>query len=175
MKESFDQRKKTANTPLNLNKKLMLNSGSTIKATIQNSDFLTNIRTSENPIVMSTNAGYKKMGLNGDLPGIGVVKYDGNQLANILGLSHMVDRYRIEYNNSKEDVFKVHTDNIIVKFTRDERLYTYQPTKEFFNSIAEKKDISPYTKTETKNSNKLDSYNTTDCTQPIHHAPVLLL
>ena len=88
MKELFDQCKKTTNTPLNLNKKLMLNNGSTIKATIKNSDFLTNIRTSDNPIVRSTNAGYKKMGLNGDLPGIGVVKYDGKQLANILGFSH---------------------------------------------------------------------------------------
>ena len=89
IKESFDQRKaKPTNTPLNLTKKLMLDSRSTIEATIQNSDFLTNIRTSENPIVMSTNAGYKKMGLNGDLPGIGVVKYDGKQLANILGFSH---------------------------------------------------------------------------------------
>ena len=83
---------KTNKHAINLTKKLMLDSGSTIKATIQNSDFLTNIRTSENPIVMSTNAGYKKMGLDGDLPGIGVVKYDGDQLANILGLSHMTDR-----------------------------------------------------------------------------------
>ena len=74
----------------------------------------------------------------------------------------MADRYCIEYNNSKEDVFKVHTNNGIVKFTQDGRLYTYQPSEEFFNSITEKKSISPHTETETKNSNKLDSYNSLD-------------
>ena len=163
VKKAFDQRKvKPTNTPLNLAKKLMLDSGSTIEATIQNSDFLTNIRTSENPIVMSTNAGYKKMGLDGDLPGIGVVKYDGNKLANILGLSHMADRYRIEYDISKEDAFKVHTKNGIVKFTRDGRLYTYQPSTKFFDSIAETKGLSPDTEAENKNSNKSDSYNSLD-------------
>ena len=89
VKESFDQSKvKLNNTPIDLNRKLKRDSGSTIEATIKNLDFLTNIRPSKNPIVMSTNAGYKKMGLNGDLAGIGVVKYDGDQLANILGFSH---------------------------------------------------------------------------------------
>lgn len=163
VKELFDQPKmKTTNTPLNLNKKLMLDSGSTIEATIQNSDFLTNIRTSENPIVMSTNARYKKMGLNGDLPGIGVVKYNGNQLTNILGFSHMADRYCIEYDNLKEDAFKVHTKNGIAKFTRDECLYTYQPSNTFFDSITEKKGLPADTEPENKNSNKSDSYNSLD-------------
>ena len=68
----------------------------------------------------------------------------------------------IHYDNSKEGAFKVHTNNGIVKFTRDGRLYTYQPTEEFFNSIAEKKRISPDTETENKNSNKSDSYNSLD-------------
>ena len=58
---------------------------------------------------MTTNAGYKKMGLNGDLKGIGVAKYDADQLANILGFSHMADKYCIQYNNLYEDAFKVHT------------------------------------------------------------------
>ena len=65
VKELFDQPKvRLSNTPINLNRKLMLDSRSTIEATIKNSGFLTNIRKSENPIVMSTNARYKKMGLD---------------------------------------------------------------------------------------------------------------
>ena len=86
LKEAFDQSKvKSGSTPSDLGKKLMLNNGSTIKATVKNEKFLTNIRPSKNPIVMKTNAGYKKMGLDGDLAGIGVAKYNADQLANMLG------------------------------------------------------------------------------------------
>ena len=49
------------------------------------------------------------MGLDGDLEGISVAKYDADQLANILGFSHMADRYHIQYDNLYEDTSKVHT------------------------------------------------------------------
>ena len=97
----------------------MLNTGSTIKATIKNEGFLTNICISDKPIVMATNAGTKQMNLDGDLSGVGVAKYDNEQLANILGFSYMADKHRIEYDNAKEDAFIVHTDNGPVKFKQD--------------------------------------------------------
>ena len=46
---------------------------------------------------MTTNARHKRMGLDGGLAGIGVAKYDLNPLANILGFSHMTNKYRIQY------------------------------------------------------------------------------
>ena len=57
-----------------LRRKLILDTGSTIEATIMNEDMLTNIRTSDKPLVMATNAGVKIMDLDGDLKGIGPAK-----------------------------------------------------------------------------------------------------
>ena len=51
-----------------------------------NEDMFTNIHTSDKPLVMATNAGVKKMDLDGDLKGIGPAKFDTSQMANILGL-----------------------------------------------------------------------------------------
>ena len=65
----------------------------------------------------------------------------------------MADRYCIKYNNLKEDAFKVHTNNDIVRFTRDGCLYTYQLTNKFFNLIVEKKGICPDTDTDIENKN----------------------
>ena len=58
---------------------IIIDSGSTIKATFMNPRFLTNIRKSENPIIMQTNAGVRKIELEGDLEGFGVVKFDPEQ------------------------------------------------------------------------------------------------
>ena len=65
----------------NLRNKLILDTGSTLQATIMNEDFITNIRTSTNPVVMATNAGTKKITLDGDLHGFGTAKYDPTQMA----------------------------------------------------------------------------------------------
>ena len=92
-KTAFDQMN-TRNKPTkDLEMKLMLDTGSTINVTTKNQDFLTNICNSENPIVTATNAGMKRMTLDGDMPGVGVAKYDPEQLANILGFSHMAEKY----------------------------------------------------------------------------------
>ena len=141
--KSFDQLKKKTVPYAQLGDKLMLDTGSTINATIKNKDFLTDIRTSKNPIVMATNAGMKRMNLDGDLAGFGVAKYDSEQIANILGFSHMADKYKISYDNSVEDAFLVHTENGIVKFSRDGRLYTYEPSEKFMTAIAEYKGQTP--------------------------------
>ena len=75
----------------NLKDMIILDSGSTIKATFMNPKFLTNIRKSDNPIIMQTNAGVRKIELEGDLEGFGTVRFDSEQRANIFGLSHMKD------------------------------------------------------------------------------------
>ena len=63
---------------------LILDTGSMIKTTIMNPDFLTNVQKSEMPLLMTTNAGTQQMDLDGDVKGFGIAKYDPNQIANIL-------------------------------------------------------------------------------------------
>jgi hypothetical protein len=82
----------------------------------------------------------KHMDTDGDLPGFGLAKYDADQIANIIGFSHMADMHKITYDNSVEDAFNVHTENGIVKFRRDGRLYTYEPSDDFIKGIAEQKE-----------------------------------
>ena len=95
-KETFNQREIiSSTTPKDLENKLMLDTGSTIRVTVKNRNFLTNIRISVNPIIMATNTGCKRMGNDGDLAGVGIAKFDPEQLANILGFAHMSDKYRI--------------------------------------------------------------------------------
>ena len=60
----------------NLKWKFLLDTGSTIQATIMNPDLGTNMRPSDRPMLMSTNAGVRKLTVNADVEGIGVAKYD---------------------------------------------------------------------------------------------------
>ena len=49
---------------------LILDTGSTIDATIMNPDFITNLHKSKTKLHMSTNAGSKEIHLKGTMPGI---------------------------------------------------------------------------------------------------------
>ena len=99
----------------------MLDTGSTIRATMMNADFITNIRMSDRPTMMQMNAGLKLLKLDGDLKGFGVAKYDPSHMANIMRFSHMADRYHVTYDNKKEDAFVVHDKekDTTVRFRRD--------------------------------------------------------
>ena len=109
----------------------ILDSGSTIGATVMNLNLVSNICASAKPTIMSTNAGTKILGTNANVPGFRIAKYDPNHMANIFGFSHVADKYRVMYNNSVEDCFNVHTKNGVVKFNRNGRLYMYKPSKEY--------------------------------------------
>ena len=54
--------------------KLVLDTGSTINATIKDKEIVRNIRKSKNPIVMATNAGQKILSEDAELVGLGTVK-----------------------------------------------------------------------------------------------------
>ena len=73
----------------------MLDTGSTMGATIMNPDFVTNIRVAKKPIRMQTNAGSKVVTLEADVAGIGTAYYDPTQVANIFGYAHMADKYSV--------------------------------------------------------------------------------
>ena len=93
---------------------------------------------------MQTNAGSKLLNLDGDLKGFGIAKYDPSHMANIMGFSHMADKYHVTYDNEKEDVFVIcdQSTGNIVRFARDGRLYTYEPSKNYLEAVAKSKGMS---------------------------------
>ncbi len=128
----------------NLKNVILMDSGSTLKSTIANPDFLTNIRVSQNPINMATNIGSKAITLEGDMPGLGVTPFDETHMTNILGLSKNAKEHRITYDSAKEDAFLMHTDNGIIKFeATPEGLYAYQPSAQFLKEVANTKKMKP--------------------------------
>ena len=60
---------------------------------------------------MQTNAGSKLLNLDGDMKGFGIAKYDPSHMANIMGFSHMADKYHVTYDNKEEDAFMIHDRN----------------------------------------------------------------
>ena len=99
---------------------------------------------------MATNAGQKILSEDTELVGLGTVKYDKDQIANILGFSHMSDKYRITYDNHEDDAFHVHTKNGVIRFVRDGRLYTYKSSQKYLEAIEKYKN---------NNSNKSTPYS----------------
>ena len=65
---------------------IIIDCGSTMKATICNPDFLTNIRKTTSPTIMKTNAGHRNIEFEGDMDGFGTCHFDPNFIANILVL-----------------------------------------------------------------------------------------
>jgi len=62
---------------------IILDTGSTINATIMNPDFLTDIHKAKVNLKMTTNAGTKELTLKGTVPGFGEAWYDPEMMANI--------------------------------------------------------------------------------------------
>ena len=73
----------------------------------------------------------------------------------------MAEKYRITYDNDKEDAFLIHTREGIKKFRRDGRLYTYEPSASFLESIAKEKGMDATMVI--KNSKESESYYYLDC------------
>jgi hypothetical protein len=78
---------------------------------------------------MVTNAGTKKMSKTGVIEGFGEAWFDPTQAANIFGFAKLEDQCRITYDLNIEHEFHVHTNNGLVKFTRNKNgLYFYRPS-----------------------------------------------
>jgi hypothetical protein len=116
---------------------ILLDTGSTLKATFMNPNLVTDIQATRTPVSMTTNTGTKKIELEATIPGFGSTWYDPSQIAIIYGFSHMADKHRITYDSDKEDAFVVHSHNGITKFERiPDGLYVYRPSREFKEKVA---------------------------------------
>jgi hypothetical protein len=103
-----------------------------------NPDLVTDVKISETPVEMTTNAGNKMIELEATVPGNGKVCFDPGQIANIYGFSHMADENRITYDSQKEDAFLVHTNGGVIKFTRTpDGLYAYKPSEAYKKHVAD--------------------------------------
>ena len=123
---------------------ILLDTGSSIGATFTNPDLITNIRVTQQPIQMNTNAGYKVLGLEGQVPGFEKAYYDPTMMTNIFGFAELVSKYRIVYDSDVEDAFKVYTKDGIIKFKQNqEGLYVYKPTTNYMKSVARQKGMNP--------------------------------
>jgi hypothetical protein len=117
---------------------ILLDTGSTLKATFMNPDLVTTkIKVTRTPVSMTTNAGTKKIKVKATIPGFGSTWYDPNQIANIYGFSHMANRHQITYDSDKEDALLVHSHSGIIKFERTmDGIYVYRPTNIFKDKVA---------------------------------------
>jgi hypothetical protein len=74
----------------------VLDTGSTIGATIANPDLITNLKVTSSPLQMATNADTKTLNLKGDVIGFGEAWYDPEFMANIFGFAKMADNNRTQ-------------------------------------------------------------------------------
>ena len=71
------------------------------------------------------------------MPGQGNVIFNGMGMANVLGLSAMVEKYRVTMDTAVENAFLVHHTDGIIKFKcTPEGLYAYNPTQGFYDEVA---------------------------------------
>ena len=64
---------------------ILLDTGSTIGATICNSNFIANVKPTDDVLHMTTNAGCKNVDLSGDVLGLGKAWFDPKFITNIFG------------------------------------------------------------------------------------------
>ena len=114
---------------------------------------------------MITNTGNKILDMDAEIPGLGVGKFDAEQMVNIMGFSHMADKYRITYDSWKEDAFCVHTKSSVIKFVRDGRVYSYTPSNYYLKDIVATKAMRP---PDDETSNLQECANVQECDNEEH-------
>ena len=127
---------------------ILIDSGSSVKATFMNPDLLTDIKPSKKTLNMRTNAGSKRITMEGQVKGFGTTWYDPDSIANIFAFSHMVDECdRVLYDSWKDDAIHVWTDKDapdkgLVKFERTpQNLYAYKPSDKYKCQVAKEKNM----------------------------------
>ena len=106
---------------------ITLDSGSTISI-FGDPSLVNQICCDETGLIMDTNAGSMDITHKAHLPSFGDVWYDEQAIANLFALKDMVQRYRVEYDSSKEDAFLVHLNPTkVVKFKNNGKgLYQFK-------------------------------------------------
>ena len=105
-----------AQTHSHLKDWILLDSQSTVDY-FSNPTMVENIRRSDVPLHMATNAGTKKTHYKAQVPQYGEVWFDKDGIANIFSLASMIRRHRVVFDSAVEPAFLVYTPKGIVRFT----------------------------------------------------------
>ena len=101
-----------------------------------NPKYVLNIRLlpkGEPSLEVETNGGTFYVNQQADVDNFGTVWFDPTSITNIFSHAEMADRFRITYDNHKEDAFDVHTPLKVIRFHRlTNKLYVHVP---FENTI----------------------------------------
>ena len=128
----------------NLKNVILLDTGSTLQATIVNPGLVTYIITISNLVVMMTNAGTKLLTLESTVKGPGHVWYNPTQGYSIFVFSDLKEKHRIIYDSDKEYAFMVHTKPEIAKVeATPEGLYSCKPPNRYLKDVDENKNMIP--------------------------------
>jgi hypothetical protein len=123
--------------------KIILDTGSTISASIMNQDFINDIRPAKKPLTMTTSAGSKRLDAIGSVPGFGNAYFDPSGIANIYGFSHLAKMGRITFDSDMDDIFRFQPrgkEGRVVEFKKTpEGLYAYTPDPKFMQVVAARK------------------------------------
>ena len=109
---------------------LALDSGSSFHL-IKDKEIVENVNPVKNPMIMGTNAGTKRIILQGELPDVGRAWVDEDAMTSVLSLGLLADKYHVTYDNKKEDAFIVDMGHKKVKFARGrDNMYKFYVPKE---------------------------------------------
>ena len=94
-----------------------------------NPELVHSIRSSRKTLNLATNAGILKTTQVATVPQYGDVWFNKEAITNIFSLAKMAEKYKIEYDSTKEDAFVVHMGQHKIKFNRTpNNLYVFIPT-----------------------------------------------
>ena len=116
---------------------IILNNGSTLSI-FANPELVEGIHKSNSTLEMATNAGTRLTNQEANVTGFGTVWYDEGDKTNIFSFTELVEKHRITFDSSVENVFLVHQPDKIVKFKcTPEGLYMYRVDKDYKKSLKE--------------------------------------
>ena len=101
----------------NIKDVIILDTGSTISATIMNPEFLINIHKAKSSLKMTTNAGTKELTLKGNVPGFGEAWYDPDMMANIFSFGFLANKHKIKYDTEADAFIVMMNNGNVAKFT----------------------------------------------------------
>ena len=92
-------------------KVILLDSGSTMSI-FHDKELVYDIKKSEHPIKVATNAGSRIVSKQAMVAGFGRVWYDEGAIANIFSLQDLKNKHHITYDSEVEDAFLVHRQDV---------------------------------------------------------------
>ena len=116
----------------NMSNVVILDSGSTFTS-IKDRKLLDNVKKTNLPLVMKTNAGERRLQEHGTLPGFKQKAWlDEDSITNIFSLAELTKDYRVTFDSSKENAFMIHAGDEKIKFAcSEEGLYYYKLPENF--------------------------------------------